>query len=404
MRHDLDVQKFESLIKSKQYRVIRYYCEGKNSCRFAEIESPFYQKRFFVCIEKPYTLKVHRSAPIHYLNRLDDTDEDAPRQQAQYWKSVSEIDFVSISSRYFVYGIDDSIEYYELSVEPFESVNSRENKVQDFEEDVRTHVETTEPLHERSDDHERSDETETDVAERSDEKVSVRNLLGRDVHERSGEIEPLHEHRAERSDEKVNVHNLLRYDSGTSSEDQESEHGDSSESDESERDMFYFTSSSEDEDVGDMQLIPADIFSADYTIGQLYVCVGLKYFFSNAREFDEELVRRYGILHTRESDENEKRLENVFTLMDTLKGKLQTDFNEMTSQNREDQQHLHRLSKIIVKTTTMLKETPDNEKLLKTYRDSYHMIKDVNQRLVERRDVLFSLLNYSSMYMKELIS
>ena len=114
-RYDLSVNKFNDIIRSKTYKIISYYCLGKDECIFVELESPFYQKRFYIYIPPQYKMIVKKlydeNGNPHESERVQYIKESDPRtnaKQVEYWKNISDIDFISVSS-YCIYHIQSKM-------------------------------------------------------------------------------------------------------------------------------------------------------------------------------------------------------------------------------------------------------------------------------------------------------
>jgi len=462
-RYDLSIRKFKDLIKNKSYSVVKYYCEA-GECAFVELESPFYQKRFFMYIPSQYKMKV--SEIDGDIQHIHEVDINTNSKQLDYWRTISEVDFVSISSHCLYYVQSDLIRCFELLSKPYDSTKN----IKDIEDEKS--VDQIKELEKRSAkyiDRIKGDREALDVDDYKTQMVHVNpskskvNIVFEDdngdvvsednpieqmIEEAKREKHPIITHKIEkerkdekkerkdekkeRKDEKKDEKLLLSTDEETSEEfevinkknneplstsTEEEEfvlkisnkekpdflQSDSDNGSKSEDSQMFFFSSSEEEP-GLLQIEPSFIVdNDDFEIGQMYICVNLKTFFEVVKTFDDELSRKYSILQQKEEEENEKRFREVLEMIDEYKKKLFDEYSKISAKNREEYQKIKRLSKILIATKQKIESEPYNEELQKIYNDSLNLLTDLNASVVERRDMIFGLISDTRLYLKELL-
>ena len=391
-RHTLSKEKFESMISDEHYTILNYYCIDDRDTKYVEIESPFNQKIFFIRIPSKYHLVAPKSGSIIYMKEIDYDKND---ENVAYWNTfnTSSLQFVIVSAVYFTHvnSKEENIRKYEMTNEPIrvkiDPIELLEKKTRRFiREDKKGDKEIIkDPFTECTDD----ETTEGPSGPNGPQKAKI--VFQDDEGNQVSKNDPI---------EKM-LDGKRGSESSESEDEEDDTEGDGKEYKGDKTDpLFYF--SSEEDDYGQVQLESRKI-KEEYSVGQFYICVDLKYFFDHVKTFDDELARQYSVVQKHEENENEKRYHDVLELLDKYKEYLKKEYTSLQEENRSDTEQLRRLSRITVGTKNKLKVDPNNEELKKLYIESMKMVEDIHSRIMERRDKVCELLLDTKMYVDELM-
>lgn len=385
-RNTLSINKFKELVENKNYKIVKYYCVGVDDCLFVELESPFYQKIFFIYINPQYKLSVPSNEEIQYIRDISNT----PLIQTTYWKSIADVDFVSVSTYYMAYVTHLGEHHsYELLEEPYEEIKKPDDVIANLEQRAQQFN-----INHKSG---RSLVTPHDnlkvVQQQKNVNIVFQDDRGNAV-DADNPVEQMIEHAKREKDVELVTRSPQQVNDGFNSLSKD-EGGD---------EVLMFSSSSE-ENLGLVPIKPYSVIEEEEEcdVGQIYICVDIKKFFQNIKSFDEYLTVQYDTLYAKEEDVNRANFQEIMSMIDVYKDSLKREYDNINAQNKEDMKQMKRLSKVLIQTNNTLKADPANEGLQQVYSESYALLRGVNSRIIERRDRLFCFINDSKAYLKDLM-
>jgi len=361
---ELYIEKFVDLIHKQNYIPVKYFCIDGNRCIFVKVKSNACQKFFFIEIPGCYLLYINKKE--YTVQHIRKTDEDCPFND--YWTAIENFETIGLSSYFLTFiSVNKNIKY-EL-IEDFKNekhasnFNTGDEKVAYLQKMASTLVRDKQ-----------GDRTHiTGVEDCVDDDVHSTN---KNKNKNSNVKVTFKDHDGEIVDHNDPVQKMTYRSKPKGGED-----------------SFSFDDDDEDEKFDE---IVDEVVDGD--IGEIYLCVHLKYFFKNIKEFENILIDAYTEFEENEENENEEKYTDLVELINKYKVSVEERYEHLTSLNKNDRAHIQKLSEIIIQLGDK-----DNDNTNKLRDETYEMIQQLNMKIIGRRDELHTILHDSKIYVKDLI-